>query len=61
MLDSRTFKIELGMIDVFKITKRQSQIVRSMLKENPKLTPENLSRVSLPASTLLSWVQGVIT
>ena len=61
MLDSRTFKIELGMIDVFKISKRQSQIIRNILSDNPKLTPEALSRVSLPASTLLSWVQGVIT
>jgi Uncharacterized protein family UPF0029 len=61
MLDSRTFKIELGMIDVFKITKRQSHIVRSILKDNSKLNIENLNRVSLPAATLLSWVQGVIT
>lgn len=61
MLDSRTFKIELGMIDVFKITKRQSMTVRNILKENVKLTPEYLNRVSLPAATLLSWVQGVVT
>lgn len=61
MLDSRTFKIELGMIDVFKITKRQSQIIRNLLKENPKLTTESLSRVSLPAATLLSWIQGILT
>ena len=26
-----------------------------------KLTPEYLNRVSLPAATLLSWVQGVVT
>jgi hypothetical protein len=61
MLDSRTFKIELGMIDVFKITKRQAQIVRASIKENPKLTPERVSRISLPASTLLSWVLGILT
>ncbi|OMJ74993.1 hypothetical protein SteCoe_25950 [Stentor coeruleus] len=61
MLDSRTFKIELGMIDVFKISKRQSQIIRNLLKENPKLTTESLSRVSLPAATLLSWIQGILT
>lgn len=61
MLESRTFKIELGMIDVFKITKRQSQNVRNILKSNPRLTVDYLAHVSLPASTLLSWVQGVIT
>jgi hypothetical protein len=61
MLDSRTFKIELGMIDVFKITKRQSQIIRNLLKENSKLTTESLSRISLPAATLLSWIQGILT
>jgi hypothetical protein len=61
MLDSRTFKIELGMIDVYKISKRQAQTVRNLLKENQKLTSENLTRVSLPAATLLSWVLGVMT
>ena len=61
MLDSRTFKIELGMIDVYKISKRQSQITRNVLKDNPKLTPEAVTRVSLPAATLLSWVNGILT
>lgn len=61
MLDSRTFKIELGMIDVYKISKRQSQITRNILKDNPKLTPEAVTRVSLPAATLLSWVNGILT
>ena len=61
MLDSRTFKIELGMIDVYKISKRQSNIVRGILKDNQKLNTENLTRISLPAATLLSWVNGFLT
>mmetsp|Transcript_7197 Transcript_7197/g.7051 ORF Transcript_7197/g.7051 Transcript_7197/m.7051 type:complete len:195 (+) Transcript_7197:67-651(+) len=54
MLDSRTLKLELGMIDIFKLTKTQIQMVRQIITDNPKITVENMTKVSIPAATLLS-------
>lgn len=61
MLDSRTLKIELGLIDVHKLTKSQIKMVRQIKADNAKLTVEYMSKISIPCATLLSWVEGMIT
>ena len=60
MLDNRTFKIELSMIDVKKLTRKQVSTVRRLRQQHRHVTINNISQVSVPAATLLSWVEGLL-
>jgi hypothetical protein len=60
MLDSRTFRMELLMLDVFGIQPGQISKVRQIIMSNKNLTINALSKVSIPAAALLAWAEAVI-
>mgnify|MGYP000214415280 FL=1 len=61
MLDSRTFKVELSMLDIRKLKHSQVKKVREILVKNKILNVDYLTKISIPAATVLSWVEGVVT